>query len=56
MANAFEELRKRIDCKEREMMKQSDTSAMELIAELDGSTRLLKGRMAHLGEAIDSIS
>ena len=29
---------------------------MELVAELDGSTRLLKGRMAHLGEAIDSIN
>jgi len=29
---------------------------MEHVAEMDGSTRLIKGRMAHLGEAIDSIN
>lgn len=28
---------------------------MELITDLDGSTRLIKGRMAHLTEAIDEI-
>ena len=56
MANAFEELRKRIDQKERELMKQCDNQATEYVADLDGSIRLIKGRMTHLGEAVDSIS
>lgn len=56
MANAFEELRKRIDQKERELLKQCDASTMELVADMDNSTRLIKGRIAHLGEAIDSIN
>lgn len=56
MANSFEELRKRIDQKEREMLKQCDSSTMELVADLDNSTRLIKGRMAHLTEAIDSVN
>ena len=56
MTNSFEELRKRIDQKERELLKQCDAQAMEHVAEMDGSTRLIKGRMAHLGEAIDSIN
>ena len=55
MANAFEELRQRIDQKERELMKQSDTQAMQLLADLDGTTRLIKGRMTHLSEAISNI-
>lgn len=55
MANSFDELRQRIDLKEREMMKQCDQSVMELVAELDSSTRLIRGRMAHLGEAVNSI-
>ena len=36
-------------------MNQCDSSAMELVAELDSSTRLIKGRMAHLEDAVDSI-
>ena len=56
MANSFEELRKRIDQKEREMIKQCDASTMEIVAELDNSTRLIKGRMAHLSEAIENIN
>ena len=27
-----------------------------MISELDGSTRLIKGRIAHLGEAIEEIN
>ena len=55
MCNAFEELVRRIKQKERELMQQCDAGAMELIAELDGSTRMIKGRIAHLSEAIDEI-
>ena len=29
---------------------------MELVADLDNSTRLIKGRMAHLSEAIESVN
>ena len=56
MCNAFEELVRRIKQKEREMVSQCDQSAMALIADYDGSTRLIKGRMAHLNEAIDELS
>ena len=56
MANSFEELRKRIDQKEREMLKCCDLSTMELVADLDNSTRLIKGRIAHLSEAVESIN
>lgn len=38
------------------MIKQCDASTMELVADLDNSTRLIKGRIAHLSEAIDSIN
>ena len=37
------------------MMKQCDASAKEIISELDGSTRLIKGRMAHLSESMEEI-
>ena len=37
-------------------MQSCDQRAMELISELDGSTRMINGRMAHLREAIDEIS
>ena len=56
MANSFDELRKRIDQKERELIKQCDTSTMELVAELDGTTRLIKGRIAHLSEAVEAMN
>ena len=55
MANAFEDLRKRIDQKEHELMKQCDQTAQECIEELDGSTRLILGRIEHLGEAVETI-
>lgn len=45
MANSFEELIRRIKQKEREMLNHCDQKATELVAELDGSTRLIKGRM-----------
>ena len=38
------------------MLKQCDSSTMELVADLDNSTRLIKGRMAHLTEAIESVN
>jgi len=56
MSNAFEELMRRIKQKERELLSQCDQGAMEIIADLDGSTRLIKGRIAHLNEAIDEIN
>ena len=55
MANAFEDLRKRIDQKEHELMKQCDQTAQECIEELDSSTRLILGRIEHLGEAVETI-
>ena len=55
MANAFEDLRKRIDQKERELMKQCDLKAQECIDELDGSTRLILGRIEHLAEAVETV-
>ena len=56
MANAFEELFRRIKQREREMLAQSDQKASELLSELDGSTRLIKGRMGLLREAVEDIN
>ena len=55
MANAFEELRQRIDQKERELSQKCDDAAHEHMAELDQSQRLIKGRQSTLVGAIEDL-
>ena len=55
MANSFEELRQRLDQKERELMQKCDEEAHEHKAELDHTQRLIKGRQSTLVGAIDDL-
>ena len=55
MANSFEELRQRIDQKERELMQKCDDTANEHMAELDHTQRLLKGRQSTLVGAVEDL-
>ena len=55
MANSFEELRQRLDKKEREMMQNAD-SFMEInILEIDSYVRLINGRNINLNSTIELI-
>ncbi len=44
MQNAFEELRQRIDKKERELLSNADSYLERNIIELDSYVRLIQGR------------
>lgn len=55
MANAFEELRQRIDKKERELMSNADNFAERAIVEVDSFMRLINGRCINLGSTVEQI-
>ena len=55
MANAFEELRQRIDARERELMQKCDDEASEHMAELEQTQRILKGKQSALLSAVDEL-
>jgi hypothetical protein len=48
MANAFEELRQRLDKKEREMMSNCDGFLEKNLQEIDSYIRLIQGRCMNL--------
>lgn len=48
MANAFEELRQRIDKKERELMISADSFMDKNVQEIDSFIRLINGRCINL--------
>ena len=55
MANAFEELRQRLDKKERELMINTDTFMDGNMSELDSFIRLINGRCVNLNSTVDLI-
>ena len=55
MANAFEELRQRLDKKERELMVNTDQFMEKNIAEVESFIRLINGRCMNLGATVDLI-
>jgi predicted ATPase len=55
MANAFEEIRQRLDKKEREMMQNSDSFLDRNLTEIDSYIRLINGRNVNLNSTIDLI-
>jgi hypothetical protein len=56
MTNAFEELRQRLDQKERELLQKCDDMTSEFISEMDQNTRLVKGRQTNMINAIDELT
>ena len=55
MANAFEELRQRIDKKERELMTNVDVYLESNISEIESFVRLINGRCLNLNSTVDLI-
>lgn len=55
MANAFEELRQRLDKKERELMINADTYMDKNVSEIDSYIRLINGRCVNLNSTVDQI-
>ncbi len=55
MANAFEELRQRLDKKERELMGNTDQFMESNISEVDSFIRLINGRCINLNSTVDLI-
>jgi len=55
MANAFEEIRQRLDKKERELMGDIDAFRDRNVAEVDSYVRLLSGRAVNLGQTVEYI-
>ena len=55
MANSFEELRQRLDKKEREMMQNADSFMERNILEIDSYVRLINGRNVNLNSTIELI-
>lgn len=55
MANAFEELRQRLDKKERELMGNTDQYMESNISEVDSFIRLINGRCVNLSSTVDLI-
>jgi hypothetical protein len=56
MTNAFEELRQRLDQKERELLQKCGDMTSEFISEMDQNTRLVKGRQTNMINAIDELT
>jgi len=55
MANAFEDIRQRLEKKEREMMSSADAFMDSRIKECEGINRILNGRIHTLQTGIDHI-
>lgn len=55
MANAFEDIRQRLEKKEREMLSNADVFMEQKINEMDGIVRILNGRVHSLQTNIDNI-
>ena len=55
MANAFEEIRQRLDKKERELMCNADMFMDRNIGEIESYIRLINGRCVNLNSTIDVI-
>ncbi len=55
MSNAFEELRQRLDKKERELMANSDAFLDKNICEIDSYVRLISGRTTNLSQIVDEV-
>jgi len=53
MVNALDELRAKIDTKERELLQKAEEQAAEHVDEIDKSIRLVKGRSNNLIYAIE---
>lgn len=55
MANAIDELRQRLDKKEREMMQNADMFLEKNMSEIDSYIRLINGRNINLNSTIEVI-
>eukprot|EP00347_Sterkiella_histriomuscorum_P002534 403367782 len=55
MANSFEELRQRLDKKEREMMINADSFMEKNLSEVESFIRLINGRCINLNSTVDMI-
>ena len=55
MANAFEEIRQRLDKKERELMTNADMFMDKNLSELESYIRLINGRCVNLNSTIELI-
>jgi len=55
MMSAFEELRQRIDNKERELLQRCEDLQVDFLHELDQTTRLVKGRQTNMCNAINEL-
>lgn len=55
MANAFEELRQRIDKKERELMINADSFMDRNLMEVESYIRLINGRCVNLNATVETI-
>jgi len=55
MANSFEELRQRLDKKEREMMINADQFMERNLQEVDSFIRLINGRCINLNSTVELI-
>jgi len=56
MANAFEELRQRLDKKERELMSNCDCFLEKNVQEVDSYIRLIQGRCMSLTQTSEAMS
>ena len=55
MSNALDELRKRIDKKERELLQNADVFLERNLNEIDSYVRLINGRNVNLNSTIELI-
>ena len=55
MANAFEDIRQRLEKKEREIMANADNFSESKIKEMDGIIRILNGRSQVLNQSIEQV-
>lgn len=55
MSNAFEELRQRLDKKERELMSNADSFLEKNLLDIDLNIRLITGRCQNLSQTSESI-
>jgi hypothetical protein len=55
MANAFEELRQRLDSKERELMSSTDLFLDKNLSEIESFVRLINGRCINLCSTVELI-
>ena len=56
MANAFEEIRQRLDKKEREIMQNTDSYMENNLSEIESYIRLINGRCLNLNSTVEMIT